>query len=217
MGENMERRRRNLWTIGAIGISILLFGILGIIQTQKASHTVAVSGDIQTISEGLPAIGGPFKLLDQNGTLRTDADFKGKPMLVYFGYTYCPDICPTALYNITNALNQLGGALKVQPIFITFDPQRDTAQHLKVYAQNFHKDFVLLTGSKQQIDDVVKSYRVYAARTAENRGEEDYLMDHSSLIYLMGKNGQYVANFNHNSPPEEIVKRVKLYLETGKP
>ena len=212
----MERRRRNLWTVGAIGMSILLFGILGIIQTQKASRAVAVSKDVQTLSEGLPAIGGPFKLIDQNGLIRTDADFKGKPLLVYFGYTYCPDICPTALYNMTNALNQLGGGAKIHPLFITFDPQRDTVEHLKVYAQNFHKDFVLLTGSKNQVDEAAKGYRVYAARTTEDRGEEDYLMDHSSLIYLMDKNGQYVANFNHNTPPDEMVKRVKAHFETGK-
>lgn len=212
----MERRRRNLWTIGAIGISILLFGILGIIQTQKMSRAVAFSKDIQTISEGLPSIGGPFNLVDQNGIHRTNADFKGKPMLVYFGYTYCPDICPTALYNMTNALNLIEGNLKVQPLFITFDPQRDTIDHLKVYAQNFHKDFVWLTGSKRHVDEAVKAYRVYAARTAEDRGQRDYLMDHSSLIYLMDKNGQYVASFNHNTSPEEMVKRVKLHLETGK-
>ena len=167
----MERRRRNLWTIGAIGISILLFGLLGIIQTQKMSRAVAFSKDIQTISEGLPSIGGPFNLVDQNGIHRTNADFKGKPMLVYFGYTYCPDICPTALYNMTNALNLIEGNLKVQPLFITFDPQRDTIDHLKVYAQNFHKDFVWLTGSKRHVDEAVKAYRVYAARTAEDRGQ----------------------------------------------
>lgn len=212
----MERRRRNLWTIGAIGISILLFGILGIIQTQKMSRAVAFSKDIQTISESFPSIGGPFNLIDQNGIPRTDTDFKGKPMLIYFGYTYCPDICPTALYHMTKALKQIGGTLKVQPLFITFDPQRDTVDHLKVYAQNFHKDFVWLTGSKQQVNEVVKAYRVYAARTAEGRGQEDYLMDHSSLIYLMDRNGHYVASFNHNTSPEEMVKRVKLYLETGK-
>lgn len=212
----MERRRRNLWTIGAIGISILLFGLLGIIQTQKMSRAVAFSKDIQTISEGLPSIGGPFNLVDQNGIHRTNADFKGKPMLVYFGYTYCPDICPTALYNMTNALNLIGGNLKVQPLFITFDPQRDTVDHLKVYAQNFHKDFVWLTGSKRHVDEAVKAYRVYAARTAEDRGQKDYLIDHSSLIYLMDKNGQYVASFNHNTSPEEMVKRVKLHLEMGK-
>ena len=212
----MERRRRNLWTIGAIGISILLFGLLGIIQTQKMSRAVAFSKDIQTISEGLPSIGGPFNLVDQNGIHRTNADFKGKPMLVYFGYTYCPDICPTALYNMTNALNLIEGNLKIQPLFITFDPQRDTVDHLKVYAQNFHKDFVWLTGSKRHVDEAVKAYRVYAARTAEDRGQKDYLIDHSSLIYLMDKNGQYVASFNHNTSPEEMVKRVKLHLEMGK-
>ncbi|HCC24548.1 MAG TPA: hypothetical protein DEP85_03425 [Holosporales bacterium] len=137
-------------------------------------------------------------------------------MLVYFGYTYCPDICPTALYNMTNALNQLGGGQKIQPVFISFDPKRDTVDHLKTYAQNFHKDFVLLTGSTEEVNQAVKNYLVYAARTSKDRGEEHYLMAHSSLIYLMDRNGKFVAHFDHTTPPEEMVKRINHYLKTGK-
>ncbi|MBY0292575.1 MAG: SCO family protein [Alphaproteobacteria bacterium] len=211
----MERQRRNVLTVGAIGFAILLFGILGIMQTQKSYKTVALVKDIPGPQGGEATIGGAFELVDQKGKVWKDTDFKGKPMLVYFGYTYCPDICPTALYNMTEAMQQLGGGKIVQPIFITIDPQRDTSSQLQTYTQNFHKDFVMLTGSKAQVNQAIKGYKVHAARASEERGETDYLMDHSSLIYLMDKEGGYRAHFNHQSPAAEIVKRVKLYLEKG--
>ena len=211
----MERQRRNVLTVGAIGFAILLFGILGIIQTQKSHNMVAFAKDIPGPQGGIPTIGGAFELVDQKGKVWKDTDFKGKPMLVYFGYTYCPDICPTALYNMSEALQQPGGSKNVQPIFITIDPQRDTSSQLQIYTQNFHKDFVMLTGSKAQVNQAVKAYKVHAARASEERGETDYLMDHSSLIYLMDKEGNYRAHFNHQSPAADIVKRVKLYLAKG--
>ena len=211
----MERQRRNVLTVGAIGFAILLFGILGIMQTQKSYKTVALVKDIPGPQGGEPTIVGAFELVDQKGKVWKDTDFKGKPMLVYFGYTYCPDICPTALYNMTEAMQQLGGGKIVQPIFITIDPQRDTSSQLQTYTQNFHKDFVMLTGSKAQVNQAIKAYKVHAARASEERGETDYLMDHSSLIYLMDEEGKYRAHFNHQSPAAEMVKRVRLYLEKG--
>jgi protein SCO1/2 len=211
----MERKKRNLLTIGAIGFALLLFAVLGIVQTQKSHKTVAFATDIPKVQEGIPTIGGSFELVDQNGKVWNSTDFKGKPILVYFGYTYCPDICPTALYHLTEAMEKLGGSKSVQPLFITIDPQRDTVAQLQTYGQNFHKDFVMLTGSKTQVDQAIKAYRVHAARASEERGVDDYLMDHSSLVYLMDKNGQYRAHFNHQTPPQEIVERVKLYLEKG--
>lgn len=211
----MERKKRNLLTIGAIGFALLLFAVLGIVQTQKSHKTVAFATDIPKVQEGIPTIGGLFELVDQNGKVWHSTDFKGKPMLVYFGYTYCPDICPTALYHLTEAMEKLGGSKSVQPIFITIDPQRDTMAQLQTYGQNFYKNFVMLTGSKAQVDQAIKVYRVHAARASEERGADDYLMDHSSLVYLMDKSGQYRAHFNHQTPPQEIVERVKLYLEKG--
>jgi len=211
----MRRQQRNLLTLGAIGLAVVLFVILGIVQTQKSYKAVAVAQDIPGKQEGLPTIGGAFQLVDKNGKVWRDTDFKGRPMLVYFGYAYCPDICPTALYHMTKAMEELGGANLIQPIFITFDPKRDTPEFLQTYAQNFHKDFVMLTGSQAQVDQAIKAYRVYAARTSEDRGDDDYLMDHSSLIYLMDKDGKYRAHFNHQTPAHEIVQRVKLYLEKG--
>lgn len=211
----MQRRKRNLLTLGAIGFGILLFVILGVVQTDKSHKTIAFAGNNSNAQEGLPTIGGPFELVDKDGKLWKDSDFKGKPTLVYFGYTFCPDICPMALSHMTKAMNELGGAKVIQPLFVTIDPHRDTPEFLKSYAENFHKDFIMLTGNKTQVDQAIKAYRVYAARASEEGGADDYLMDHSSLIYLMGKDGKYYANFNHKTPPHEIVERVKLYLEKG--
>ena len=209
----MQRQRRNLLTLGALGFAVLLFAILGIIQTQKSHKMMAMTQDIPGSQEGLPTIGGAFELIDKDGKTWKDTDFKGKLLLVYFGYAYCPDICPTALYHMTQAMEELGGAKLVQPIFITIDPGRDTPSHLQTYAQNFHKDFIMLTGSQEQVNQAIKAYRVHAARASEEKGDDDYLMDHSSLIYLMDGEGKYRAHFNHQTSPDEIVKRVRLYLE----
>jgi cytochrome oxidase Cu insertion factor (SCO1/SenC/PrrC family) len=211
----MRRKKRNLLTLGAIGLAVGLFAILGVIQTQKAAQTVALAQDSPSSKKGLPTVGGAFELVDKDKKTWKDTDFKGKPMLVYFGYTYCPDICPTALYNVSQAVERLGGAKIVQPVFVTIDPERDTPSQLQTYAQNFHKDFVMLTGSKPQVDQAIKAYRVHAARASENRRDGDYLMDHSSLVYLMDKEGHYRAHFNHQTPPQEIMERVKLYLRKG--
>lgn len=211
----MYRKRRNLLTLGAIGFALLLFALLGIIQTEKSHKAIAFSKNIPGSQEGTPTIGGAFELVDKDGKIWKDTDFKGKPFLVYFGYTYCPDICPTALYHLTEAAEKLGGAKAIQTTFITIDPERDTPQQLQIYAQNFHKDFVMLTGSKAQVDRAVKAYRVHAARASDERGKDDYLMDHSSLIYLMDREGKYRAHFNHQTPSSEIIESVKQYIEKG--
>jgi protein SCO1/2 len=207
----MKRKTRNKWTLGAISSAVVLFAVLGIVQTRKSQDVIATSSDIKGIEDEKPSIGGEFSLIDAFGKEWKDTDFKGKPMLVYFGYAYCPDICPTALSNMTKAIETVGSG-KVQPIFITLDPDRDTPQSLGVYAQNFHPDFVMLTGDKQAIEKIKESYKVHAARTSS---DPDYLMDHSSLIYLMDSKGHYKAHFNHSTPPEEIVEKVKKYIENN--
>ncbi len=212
----MDRKKRNLLTVGAIGLSVLLFAILGIVQSYKSHKTVAFAHNTEEVQDGLPTIGGAFELVDKEGNSWKDTDFKGKPMLVYFGYSFCPDICPMALSHMTEAMNKLGGSKVVQPVFVTVDPERDTPEFLKLYGENFHKDFIMLTGSRGQVDQAKKAYRVYAAKASDTPGAEDYLVDHSSLIYLMGKDGKYYAHFNHQTPPQEMVERVRAYLQTGK-
>ncbi|MCP4327550.1 MAG: SCO family protein [Alphaproteobacteria bacterium] len=155
------------------------------------------------IATGEALIGGPFELVDQNGETRRDTDFAGRHMLIYFGYNYCPDVCPTSLQNMTIALESLDRteADRIEPIYITIDPERDTVAEMKSFAANFHPRLVALTGTPEQVAAAARSYRVYFKKAGEG---DDYLVDHSSFIYLMGPDGRYVRHFSHNSNPEEI-------------
>jgi protein SCO1/2 len=157
------------------------------------------------------AIGGPFRLVDQHGNTVTDADLKGRWSLVYFGYTHCPDACPTALNDIAIALDELGPKRDgVRPVFITVDPERDTPEVLKDYVASFDAPILALTGSPEEIARAAKAYRVYYAKHAEPGG--DYSMDHSSVIYVMDPEGRFTASFTHQNAPEEIAERLKKLL-----
>src|SRR5438445_5934489 len=126
----MQRKQRNLLILGAISSAVGLFAILGVIQTQSYMKTAAVSHDIKNAEAvDFPTIGGEFQLFDKDGKSWKDADFRGKPMLVYFGYTYCPEVCPKALSHLTQAMETLGGGKTIQPVFITLDPERDTYEN----------------------------------------------------------------------------------------
>jgi protein SCO1/2 len=154
-------------------------------------------------SSGEALVGGPFVLVDQEGRLRQDSDFRGNYMLVMFGYTFCPDVCPTTLYNVTLALDTLDEDVsqQIQPIFITVDPARDTVAAMRAYADNFHPRLVALTGSDDEIAAVAKAYRVYYAKADEG---EDYLVDHTAFIYLMDSEGRYTRHFSHNTSVEDL-------------
>jgi protein SCO1/2 len=139
-------------------------------------------------------IGGPFSLEDGNGRQVTDRDFSGKYMLIYFGYTFCPDVCPTTLTDMADALDRLGPkADRLQPLFITIDPKRDTPAVVKQYAAAFSPRLIGLTGSPDQIAQVAKAYRVYYAEHRTGPGPNDYTMDHSSILYLMAPDGRFIA------------------------
>jgi protein SCO1/2 len=147
-----------------------------------------------TGATGGPTVGGPFTLVSDTGKTVTDRDFRGKYMLVYFGYTYCPDVCPTTLNSVAQAMDKLGVKAKdVQPIFITVDPERDTPAVIKQYVSAFTPALIGLTGTPEQIAAVAKEYRVYYAKHVTGPGPNDYSMDHSSIIYLMGPDGKFVA------------------------
>lgn len=167
---------------------------------QGAIQTVA---DSSTIPPNTAKIGGPFTLTSQDGKPVSDKDFPGKYLLVYFGYTSCPDMCPTGLQSMSRALDQLkGDADKVQPLFITVDPARDTAQRLKDYDSSFHPKIIGLTGSAEQIAAVAKEYQVFYQK---GDGKDDYTVDHSSLIYLMDASGNLVTTFDEEVDPKAIV------------
>ncbi len=157
------------------------------------------------------AIGGPFQLVDQNGRAVTDADFKGLTLLVFFGFTHCPDICPTTLFEISEVLKRLGAdADKAAALFVTVDPERDTPEKLKDYLSSFHPRIFGLSGTPAEIEAVKRAYRVYAKKVLLEGGE--YTMDHSAVIYLMDKQGRFVAPFNLKRTAEEAAADLKRRL-----
>ncbi len=157
------------------------------------------------------SLGGPFALTDQNGQVRRSEEFRGKLMLIYFGYTYCPDVCPTELQTMSQAIDLLGDkAQAVQPIFITVDPERDDVETMKRYAENFTPRLLALTGTPQEIAAAAKAYRVYYKK-AKSEGD-DYSMDHSSIVYLMGKDGAYLAHFSGETSAEQMAAAIAKQL-----
>lgn len=150
-------------------------------------------------------IGGPFTLVDQDGRTVSDTDFRGKYMLVYFGFTFCPDVCPTSLTRNADALTLLGDkAAKVQPILISVDPERDTPATLKPYVSAFGPNLVGLTGTPEQIAAVAKAYHVYYGKSPAAAGSDAYLIDHSAFTYLMAPDGHFLRFFSHSMKPEEM-------------
>lgn len=162
---------------------------------------------------GIATVGGPFRLIDQNGAEKTDKDFHGELMLVYFGYTFCPDICPTALSDMSIALDEIGDKAKqIRPVFITVDPARDTVEVMKQYVPHFHERMVALTGDEAAIAAVANAYRVYFAKSKSTGPEGEYLVDHSSIIYLMGRDGRFITHFSHGTPAEKIAERLLQHV-----
>lgn len=157
------------------------------------------------------AIGGAFQLTDQNGKKVTEKDLQGKPSLVFFGFTHCPEVCPTALFEMSEVLRGMGkDAVRVNAYFISVDPERDTAAAMKNYLSSFDPHLQGLTGDSAAVAKVIAAYRVFAKKVPLKDG--DYTMDHTSLIYLMNKDGQFVAPFNLKRKPEEAVADLKRYL-----
>lgn len=165
-------------------------------------------------------LGGPFTMTatlgdDPAGQAVTQDSFRGKYMLIYFGYTYCPDVCPTGLQTMAQALNSLPAdkAAKIQPLFATIDPERDTLEQMRLYVAAFHPRLVGLVGTTEQTAAIAKAYRVYYAK---EKGKEDlkdaYLMDHTAITYLMGPDGQFLSYFGHDTSAEEMAKKLAAVL-----
>lgn len=161
---------------------------------------------------GPSAIGGPFKLIDQNGKTITDKDMLGRPFLVFFGYTHCPDICPTTLFELSEVMHAMGkDADHIQALFITVDPERDTAAVMKDYLSSFDPHLRGATGTPKEINKVEKDYRVVAQKVPIG-DKGDYSMDHSALVYLMDKRGRFVAPFNLKRKPADSADALRKYL-----
>jgi protein SCO1 len=172
---------------------------------------VLVTGRDPVPSAGAAAIGGPFALTDQNGRTVTDQDLRGRPFLVFFGFTHCPDVCPTSLFEISEVLGKLGpDAQKVSALFVTVDPERDTPAAMKDYLSSFNPRLVGLTGDPAAIAAVAKEYRVYVKKVPLDNG--DYTMDHTALVYLMDKDGRFVAPFNLKRSAEDAAADLRRHL-----
>jgi protein SCO1 len=155
-------------------------------------------------------IGGAFRLETGGGRIVTDADFKGAPYLVFFGYTHCPDVCPTTLFQISEVLRALGPEAKIKALFITVDPERDTPELMQHYAGSFDPRIVGLSGDRAAIDQVIAGFRVYARKAPGAHGE--YTMDHSAVIYLMDRDGKFLRAFNLERAPEQAAAELKPLL-----
>jgi protein SCO1/2 len=160
---------------------------------------------VESVSTGeTVTLGGPFSLTDQSGMLRTERDFKGKYTLVFFGYTYCPDVCPATLAIMAAALDKMGSRSdRIVPIFVTVDPKRDTPDKIKSYLASFGSRFVGLTGSPEDIASIAKEYRVYYREHPAENGS-DYTVDHSGVVYLMDPNGKFIANYSLDTSPDAL-------------
>jgi len=193
----------------AIMLGLLLAAAFVVWQTYQGEARRAQMREMAMRAPPTGSIGGPFTLTDQNGKTVRDTNFRDKYMLVYFGYTYCPDLCPTGLESIAHALDQLGpDAKKIQPIFITVDPARDTPDKLKQYVASFHPQIIGLTGTPEQIAAVAREYQVYYAK-GEDVDNGDYLMDHSTLIYVMDPNGKFVMTFPDDTDPTAMTEALR--------
>lgn len=167
----------------------------------------------RVVTSGSALIGGPFDLVGKNGERVTDGDFRGRHMLVFFGFTHCPDICPAELQIMASALDELGtNADKVVPVFITLDPERDTPDVVTAYVENFGPNFVGLTGSPEDIAKAAKAYRVTYRKFQDESMGENYSIDHSALVYLMGPDGAYVAHIPYGTPPAKMADTLRRYL-----
>jgi protein SCO1/2 len=154
-------------------------------------------------------IGGPFTLVNTDGETTRSADFDGQYRLIYFGYTYCPDICPTTLVDMTRGLEQLANtapakAKRIKPIFISVDPERDDVEAVNAYIENFHPRFAGLTGSPEQVKKAANAFHVYYEKVKKDRPAGEYLVNHSSYIYLLGPNGRYIDHFKHTTKADKL-------------
>lgn len=201
----MSAAKRGLQRGLLIVAALAALGVAGLVAMQwLMPHGGEQAGS------GQVSIGGPFTLTDQDGRTVSDRDFAGKLMLVYFGFTNCPDICPTGLQTIAIAMDGLAGdAARVQPILISVDPERDTPAVLKEYVQAFHERLIGLTGTPEQIAKVAREYRVYYQKVPLKESSLGYSVDHSGFIYLMDGQGRYLTHFRHDVAPDEMVKRIR--------
>lgn len=193
-------QRRLIVPVVCLVLGVLMLGATAFFTLRDRSVSVPVTA----------TIGGPFALIDHNGKAITHRDLEGKPTLIFFGFTHCPDVCPTTLMEISKVFELLGPQAKVAALFMSVDPERDTPALLKDYVSNFDSRIIGVTGPRESVDAALKTFRVFARKT---KGEGDsYSVDHSSLVYLMDKRGRFATAFNLQQSPEQAARALRPYL-----
>lgn len=191
--------RRYILPLVLFTAGVMLFGGLVIFRAGSRNST------------GATALGGPFELQSHDGRVVTDKDLLGHPSVIFFGYTHCPDVCPTALFEITQVYEALGkDADRLKTYFITVDPERDDQALLSVYLSSFDPRITGLTGTPEQIQKAIRAYRVFARKVEDKSG--GYLMDHTALVYFMDRQGRFVSSLNLDRAPEDTAKQIRSYF-----
>jgi len=189
------------WTLCILGLLSVL-GLALTLPDKAPAEKIATNG----------GVGGPFELTDQDGKAVTEKSWPGQYLLVYFGFTHCPDVCPTGLNKIAEALNALPAdkVAKIQPILITVDPARDTAKDLKTYVSLFHPKLAGLTGTEAQIESVKSAYKVYAQKQGDG---PDYMVNHSAFTYLLNPYGEMVGLYSHDTNPSDMSNKINQIVK----
>lgn len=212
MGEHMRLAGRPI--LFATMLATLMLSAWSVSVSAQTESRRSAAELMDAVMWNREPIGGAFALTDQAGKARTDRDFRGKYLLVYFGFTYCPDVCPTDLQAMGLAMDQLGArADAVQPLFVTLDPARDTAEHLAQYVPLFHPRLIGLTGSESAIAAAAEAYRVYYKRILFEKNAADYTIDHSAFVYLIDPDGKYLGFFPPGTPAERMAEMIKPHLK----
>ena len=188
-----------------------IVGVIGAVSSFYLLNNAMKNAAPQSI--GKARVGGPFTLTNHKGQRVTEKDFEGKFTLVYFGFTFCPDICPTELQIVTQALERLGKkAENVTPVFVTVDPERDSVEQMASYVSNFHERLVGLTGTPEEIRTIAKAYHVFYAKVKDNKSTTEYTVDHTSSLYFMGPKGNYLTRFTYGMDPQKMAEGIEKFL-----
>ncbi len=191
-----------------IGGTAIWFATDRMLSSRQGAGSATATGAI--------SIGGAFKMTDHNGKTVTDKDFAGKYMLMFFGYTFCPDVCPTELQAMSETMKDLGkDADQVTPVFVTIDPARDGVKEMNAYVKAFDPRLVGLTGSAEDVAKIAKTFRVYYSKVVEKdaKDSKDYAMDHSAIVYLMDRKGKYAAHFTYGTKPEVMADKIRAIID----
>ncbi|KAJ3108410.1 Cu-binding protein [Phlyctochytrium bullatum] len=205
-----------LKSAGAFALSGV--GLLGYFEYERRKAKARQEAR-SSATVGKPLIGGPFCLVDHFGTPTTDLDYLGKYVLLYFGYTFCPDVCPEELEKMGKVVDMLKAeklSTPLVPIFVSCDPKRDSLKVIREYLKDFHPDFIGMTGTYQQIKRIAKAYRLYfsAPPRAVDDDDADYLVDHSIFFYLIGPDGKYIAHFGRQETAESVTEKILATMKT---